>query len=172
MPNQPVPSKQVERGKQGKPRKPRKRRLRVVALAAVRRDDGAVLVQRGHDATKGQDFHRLIGGGVDFGETAEQAVVREWQEELGAHLQDVRLLAWLENLFTFDGAPGHELLAVHVGRVEDAHVLERDDLGTIPGTSSTAHWVPGDRLLHGPLPLYPTPVADLLQPWLEEDGTG
>lgn len=148
--------------------RPRKRRLRPVALAAVRRADGAVLVQRGHDATRQQSFHRLIGGGIDFGETAEEAVVREWQEELGAHLHEVRLLGWLENLFVFDGAPGHELLAVHVGRVDDEHVLGRDDLGTIPGTSSTVHWVPGEQLLDGPLPLYPTGVVDLLRPWLGE----
>ncbi|MGJ7442370.1 NUDIX hydrolase [Aquipuribacter sp. MA13-6] len=148
--------------------KPRKRRLRPVALAAVRRADGAVLVQRGRDESRALTFHRLIGGGIDFGETAEQAVVREWQEELSAQLLDVRLLGWVENLFTFEGAPGHELLAVHVGRVDDPHVLDRDDLGTIPGTTSTVHWVPGATVLHGPVPLYPPGVVRLLQPWLRD----
>ncbi len=148
--------------------RPRKRRLRPVAVAAVRRVDGAMLVQRGRDTTRGQTFHRLIGGGIDFGETAEQAVVREWQEELSARLQDVRLLGWVENLFTFEGSPGHELLAVHVGRVQDAHVLDRDDLGAIPGTTSTAHWVPGAQVLHGPLPLHPPGVAALLRTWLQD----
>ncbi|WP_380166041.1 NUDIX hydrolase [Jannaschia sp. R86511] len=149
----------------------RKRRLRPVALAAVQRTDGAVLVQRGHDATRGLTFHRLIGGGIEFGETAEQAVVREWQEELSATLLEVRLLGWVENLFTFDGAPGHELLAVHVGRVEDAHVLGRDDLGVIPGTTSTVHWVPGTELLDGRVPLYPEQAAAMLRPWaLAGDG--
>jgi len=115
-----------------------------------------------------ETFHRLIGGGIDFGETAEQAVVREWQEELSARLQDVRLLGWVENLFTFEGAPGHELLAVHVGRVEDAHVLDRDDLGVIPGTTSTVHWVPGAVVLDGPVPFYPPGAATLLRRWLRE----
>lgn len=139
-----------------------------MALAAVRRPDGAVLVQRGRDESRGLTFHRLIGGGIDFGETAEQAVVREWQEELSAQLLDVRLLGWVENLFTFEGAPGHELLAVHVGRVDDPHVLDRDDLGTIPGTTSTVHWVPGSQVLDGPVPLYPPGVVRLLRPWLRE----
>lgn len=146
--------------------KQRKRRLRPVAVAAVRRADGAVLVQRGHDATRRQTFHRLIGGGIDFGETAEQAVVREWQEELSARLQDVRLLGWVENLFMVEGAPGHELLAVHVGRVLDAHVLDRDDLGVIPGSTSTVHWVPGAVVLDGPVPLYPAGAVSLLRPWV------
>lgn len=145
--------------------KPRKRRLRPVALAAVRRADGAVLVQRGVDRSRDLTFHRLIGGGIDFGETAEQAVVREWQEELSAQLLDVRLLGWVENLFTLEGEPGHELLAVHVGRVEDAHVLDRDDLGTIPGTSATVHWVPGAQLLDGPVPLYPVEAVEMLRGW-------
>lgn len=148
--------------------KQRKRRLRAVALAAVRRADGAVLVQRGHDSTRDLTFHRLIGGGIDFGETAEQAVVREWQEELATGLLDVRLLGWVENLFSFEGAPGHELLAVHVGRVEDAHVLDRDDLGVIPGTTSTAYWVPGAQVLDGPVPLYPDGAVDLLRSWLRD----
>lgn len=145
----------------------RKRRLRAVSLAAVRRGDGAVLVQRGTDPSTGQSFHRLIGGGIDFGETATQAVVREWQEELGAYLRDVELLGWVENLFTFAGASGHELLAVHSGRISESHLLDRDDLGAIPGSTSTVHWVAADDLLAGPRPLYPVALTALLLPWLE-----
>lgn len=147
---------------------PSHKRVRVTAVAAVRRGDGAVLVQRGTDPVHGGPFHRLVGGGIDFGESAAEAVVREWQEELGTTLLDVRLLGWLENRFTWGGRPAHELVAVHVGRLEDARVLGRDDLGVIPGTDSTAHWVPTDRLLAGPWPLYPDALPPLLRVWLNE----
>jgi ADP-ribose pyrophosphatase YjhB (NUDIX family) len=142
------------------------RRIRVISVAAVRRDDGAVLVQRGTDPGDGSPFHRLIGGGVDVGESAADAVVREWDEELGTHLHDVRLLGWLENRFELGGKAGHEVVAVHVGAVSEPRVLERDDLGRIPGSGSTVHWVPQQELLDGQVPLYPEGLAALLRPWL------
>lgn len=146
-----------------------RRRVRPLAVAAARRADGAVLVQRGQDSA-GRSFHRLVGGGIDFGESAAEAVVREFEEELGARLTDVRLLGWLENRFVLDGAPGHELVAVHVGTLTQRRLLERDDLGTIPGTSSTVHWVPVDELLDGPRPLYPDGLGMLLRGWLDQTG--
>ena len=142
-----------------------KPRVRPLAVAAVRRPDGAVLVQRGTEPTTGQVFHRLVGGGIDFGETAEQALVREWREELDVELRDVELLGWIENGFTFAGRPGHEIGAVHVGRVDDRRLLRRDS-PRIADTDSTAHWVPAQDLLDGPAPLYPDGLAELLAPWL------
>lgn len=142
-----------------------KRRVRPLAVAAVRRADGAVLVQRGTEPTTGEVFHRLIGGGIDFGETAEQALVREWREELDVELLDVELLGWVENVFTFAGRPGHEIVAVHVGRVDDARLLRRDS-HRIADTDSTAHWVPAHELVDGSSPLYPDGLAGLLEPWL------
>ena len=143
-----------------------RKRIRVVSVAAVRRPDGAVLVQRGTDPDDGTPFHRLVGGGVDLMESAADAVVREWQEELGATLTGVRLLAWVENRFTWAGRPAHELVAVHVGEVHDEAVLGGDAL-PIAGTDGFAHWVPADELLRGPAPLYPDGLAALLEPWVD-----
>lgn len=142
-----------------------RRRVRALSVAAVRRDDGAVLVQRGLDPVTGAVFHRLVGGGIEFGESAAEAVVREFDEELGARLQDVRLLGWLENRFELGGVPGHEVVAVHAGRLTQRRLLDRDDLGRIPGSTSTACWVPGGLLLSGPVPLVPAGAAGLLRGW-------
>ena len=150
--------------------KPRAR-VRPLAVAAVRRDDGAVLVQRGTDRS-GRSFHRLVGGGIEFGESAAEAVVREFEEELGGRLRDVVLLGWLENRFVLDGRPGHELVAVHAGRLTQRRLLDEDDLGTIPGTTSTVHWVPVAELFDGPRALYPDGAADLLRRWLDGPAGG
>ncbi|MDW3844990.1 NUDIX domain-containing protein [Micromonospora sp. BRA006-A] len=53
-----------------------------------------------------------MGGGIDFGETAEAAVRRELREELDVDLLDVRLLGVLENLFHAFGRDGHEIVFV------------------------------------------------------------
>ncbi|GAA4120572.1 hypothetical protein GCM10022415_22420 [Knoellia locipacati] len=68
-------------------------------------------------------FHRLVGGGVEPGETARDAAIREVHEELGAGLVDVELLGVLENIFELDGEPGHEVVFVHTGRLDPAGAI-------------------------------------------------
>ncbi len=82
--------------------------IRVIAIAVIsRRSDRALLVYDAYDSVKREHYHRPLGGGIEFGETAEVAIRRELREELGAELDDVALLGFLENLFTCDGRPGH-----------------------------------------------------------------
>lgn len=48
-------------------------------------------------------YHRLIGGGVELGETHRDAIVREVDEELGATIRDLSLLTAVESIFHIDG---------------------------------------------------------------------
>lgn len=47
------------------------------------------------------------------------------------------------------------------GVISQPELLERDDLGAIPGSTSTVHWVPVDEVFNGPVPMYP-PTLDAL----------
>lgn len=67
-----------------------------MVFVVIRRGDG-VLVWVGHDEYGGT-YHRLIGGGIELGESAAAAVARELREELGADLTGVRFAGVVEDL--------------------------------------------------------------------------
>lgn len=69
----------------------------VVGVGGVIIRDGAVLlVERGVEPLAGQ--WSLPGGGVELGETLEEAVVREMQEETGLTVQVVELVEAFERI--------------------------------------------------------------------------
>lgn len=59
---------------------------------------------------KTDDYWAFIGGKVMFGESTEDAVLRECKEELGVDLQIERLLAIVENFFELDGHKWHQYI--------------------------------------------------------------
>ncbi len=95
-----------------------KRKIRPIAIC-VCRDGERILVAEGHDSVKKQIFYRPLGGTIEFGEHGEEAVRREFQEEIGAELDEVRYLGMLENIFTYEGNRGHEIVLVYDGRLAD-----------------------------------------------------
>lgn len=55
------------------------------------------------------DFWSLPGGHVEFGETAPEALKREFLEETGVAVEVGSLLWVVENFFTYQGSQHHEL---------------------------------------------------------------
>ncbi len=86
--------------------------IRVIALGLIR-DDERIFISEGYDPVKQDTFYRALGGGVDFGETSLEALQREFQEEIQAELTNIRYLCCIENLFTFNGKPGHEIIQLY-----------------------------------------------------------
>lgn len=102
------------------------RDIRPVALGVVRRDDD-LLVFEYYDETADETFYRPPGGGLQFGETAADAIAREFDEELGWAVAVGERLAVLENIFTFDGTRGHEYDLVFEVTSEDDAVYDREE---------------------------------------------
>lgn len=143
------------------------RRIRVLALAVlVHRDH--LLCARGFDEVKQQTFYRPLGGGVDFGERAADAAVRELREEIARAVQVRELLAVTENLFTFNGAPGHEICFEYIAGF--APGAEPDDLSPIDcnehGRGFTACWLPLPEVLGGMHVVHPEGLAGRLAGWV------
>ena len=115
--------------------------IRVISVC-VFRNAGSILVTDGFDSAKNAAFHRPLGGGIEPGETSAEAVAREVREELGLEIENLTLLGVLENIFTWEGDPGHEIAFVYDGWFADASVYERRDLAGIEadGGPVSASW--------------------------------
>jgi ADP-ribose pyrophosphatase YjhB (NUDIX family) len=100
-------------------------RIRAIAIGLITRGD-ELLVYRGHDGTTRETFYRPLGGEIEFGETAEDALAREFREELGVELDGVRYLETIENIYEYEGDPGHELIRVYEARLSPDALYDRD----------------------------------------------
>lgn len=137
-------------------------RIRPIAGAVCWRDDH-ILVELGYDSVKDERFYRVIGGGVEFGELAADAVVREFREELDAELRVSRLLGVIESRFTYEGAPGHEIVFLFEGTLHDHPLLTQDECEGMEGEEPyVARWMPLAHFLGHRDPLYPEGVLALL----------
>jgi ADP-ribose pyrophosphatase YjhB (NUDIX family)/predicted aspartyl protease len=137
--------------------------IRPLALVVFRRPDGCILVAPGFDHVKQQHFYRPLGGGIEFGERAEDAARREILEELGAEIEGLQLLGTFENLFTYRGQPGHELIWLYEARFADASLYEHDVLeADESGAKFEVHWVPLAVFEKGEAPLFPEGLLEML----------
>lgn len=125
--------------------------IRNLALGLPVRD-GHVLVHDGVEGGTGRTFHRALGGGIEFGETAERALRREFREELDVDLDEVRLLAVLESVFTFEGSAGHEIAHVFAVTSRALSAVPLTTTLTVLDEGSAVRWVPLDALA---APVYP-----------------
>ena len=141
-------------------------RIRTQALALIRRGD-RILVERGYDWVKDEWFCRLLGGTVEFGEQAPETLRRELVEELGAEADVGRLVATIENIFTFEGAAGHEICLVYECTLRDERFYELDEWQAEemtpdgPMTHDVA-WKPIDSFRSEGEILYPDELLGLL----------
>lgn len=142
----------------------KKPRIRPLALCVFRRGN-LIFVAEGYDARKQQRFFRPIGGGIEFGEPAIDTVRREVLEEINAPVRDLRYIGTLENIFLYEGEPGHEICLIFDGafvepeRNADDYEVQGTDDGDMLFIAS---WKPLDFFRDGHAPLYPTGLLELL----------
>ena len=142
------------------------KRIRPLALGIFRRDD-RLLVFEGYDPIKRETFYRPLGGGIEFGETGVQALVREMAEEISAEVTNLRYLGLAENIFTYAGEMGHEIVLLYEGDLANASFYERDVIEVVEpgGVTFKAYWKPLADFVDGRAPLYPDGLLNLLGPY-------
>lgn len=133
----------------------------VKAMALIRRPRDHALLVSEHIDPSGALFHRPLGGHVEFGEYALDAVHREFQEEIGQSLTGVRLLGVLENIFQWNEATQHEIVFMFGAAFADQTAYEIPEQGIqdeVDGRTRVIWRVPGAA---SP-PLYPAGAGELL----------
>jgi ADP-ribose pyrophosphatase YjhB (NUDIX family) len=135
--------------------------IRTVAICVFHRD-GRILVAPGFDDVKNERFFRPLGGAVEFGELAVEAVRREIREELGVEIDNPVQLGIIENRFEYRGQPGHEVVFVFDASFPDRRIYgQRTVPIQEPGWDGPAEWIALDDPFA--IPLYPAGLDNLLR---------
>ena len=143
----------------------KKNRIRPLAICVFRHRE-RILVSENFDSVKREHFYRPLGGRIEFGESAAETICRELMEELQVEVepQSLRYLGAVENIFQYNGKPGHEIVLIYDGAFKEPkwynQALIRGQEGD--GAEIRAVWKTIQEFGKGKSILYPTGLLELL----------
>ncbi|WP_315784716.1 NUDIX hydrolase [Fischerella sp. JS2] len=136
--------------------------IRVLALGLIR-DGNRVFISQGYDPQTQETFYRAMGGGVDFGETSFAALQREFYEEIQAELTNIHYLGCLENIFTYNGQLGHEIIQLYQCDFAEPKFYQLEKIVfTESKRQKTALWIEISRFQSRELKLVPEQFLEFL----------
>jgi 8-oxo-dGTP pyrophosphatase MutT (NUDIX family) len=143
----------------------KKKRIRPLAICVFRHHN-RILVAEGYDAVKDEYFYRPLGGGIEFGEPSVETICRELMEEISAEvdLKSLRYLGAVENIFHFNGVPGHEIVLIYDGALKNSELYAQAVITgrEVDGEDIQAVWKNIDEFGEGKSILYPTGLVEML----------
>lgn len=130
--------------------------IRPIALGVAVKN-GKLLVSEGYDKNKKQTFYRCLGGGIEFLEKSEDALKREFMEEIQVDIIVKDFLGIAENIFTYEGKNAHELvlfysIEIPENQYKEEYIVEEE------GKKDVAKWVSVDEFKSGKRILYPEEI--------------
>jgi len=143
--------------------------IRVKALGLHWRD-GRLLaseINRDDGTLKGV---RPLGGTVEFGETWQDALIREFKEEIGVRIELIGDPIVLENIYTHHGTLGHEILFISEV-IFSSNAYETDEFieyCEYNGDPCIARWFDPVTLLQQGIALYPKGLFSQITAWKEK----
>lgn len=130
--------------------------IRPIALGLTIKNN-KLLVSEGFDKVKNETFYRCLGGGIEFLEKSEEALKREFLEEINVDITVKDFLGISENIFTYQGKKAHELILFYSIEIPDKNYQEEykviDDHG-----ETIAKWIDIDEFKNKNKILYPEEV--------------
>lgn len=134
--------------------------IRPIVLGVIKRGN-KLLVSKGYNKANNQEFYRCLGGGIEFCETSENALKREFKEEINIDIKIGDFLGIAENIFNFEGKDAHELVLFYEAFIDDKYYKEKY-LRVEEGEESEAEWVDIEKFKDGEFILYPEQIFKYL----------
>lgn len=134
--------------------------IRPIVLGVVRKGN-KLLVSKGYDKSKNQEFYRCLGGGIEFLERSEDALKREFKEEINIEIEHGDFLGISENIFNYKGKDAHELILFYEAYINDKDYQQKYDL-LDDDIETEAVWVDIDKFKNKELILYPAQIFNYL----------
>lgn len=126
-------------------------------------NNGRLLADKARDTVKDQEFYRPLGGMIEFGEHSSDAIRREIMEETGQEIKNLKYLGTIENLFTYEGKDGHEIVLVYDAEFTNPELYNMTEIPVTEGTiHSKAYWLPIHEFKEGKFRVYPGEIKDLI----------
>lgn len=140
--------------------------IRPIAICVFLKNN-RILVSEGYDPIKNEYFYRPLGGGIEFGESSKETICRELMEEISMEVDEATLtyLGAVENIFTFNGNLGHEIVIIYDGTLKDSNAYEQAELfgKEANGEEIRAVWKDLNEFGEGKSILYPTGLLEILK---------
>lgn len=135
----------------------------VKALCIVKQGT-KLLVSRDYDSVKKHYYFRPLGGSVDYLELSEDTVRREFMEELGVTLTNIKYLGTIENIFTMNGTDYHEIDFIYEGDIKEKEIYGKSEIEFIEGgKKSLAMWVEYNEFINRNLVLVPEEIFGYIE---------
>ncbi|MBM7663604.1 8-oxo-dGTP pyrophosphatase MutT (NUDIX family) [Solibacillus kalamii] len=133
-------------------------------VICIFRNDESILVAEGYDPVKDEYYYRPIGGGIEYGEKSAEALIREVREEIEADIINLKYLGTVENIFTFSGEVGHEIVQVYDAAFVDTsfYTEELCEGKEDDGKIFKIMRIPISKFQNGELRLVPEGLLDLI----------
>ena len=132
--------------------------IRPIVLGIARKND-KILVQECFDEKENKLFYRALGGGIEFCEKSQEALKREFLEELGIEIEVGEYLGISENIFEYNGRRGHELVLMYNVIIKDEEYKESY---TISDDNGKALWIDIEDFIQNKRILYPKEIFEYL----------
>lgn len=131
------------------------KRIIIKALLLIEHE-GKLLLNKGYDSIKKETFFRFVGGSLNFGEKAEEAMRREIKEELNSEIENLQFLRVVESIFTYEGEKGHEIIFLYKGDLSNKNIYQQKFISIPDDQNFPAEWVPISDILEDKIILYPS----------------